>query len=102
MQKHYGVTVTATETFSDYELFSSWMDVLKNDYGSIYLVLDGSTDINDMAVRYASEKNLEVKSYPGAYKVNIVLAFWDGKEYGKEDMVKTITENGVIMYVVYF
>jgi hypothetical protein len=55
-----------------------------------------------MAVRYANEKNLEVKSYPGAYKVNIVLAFWDGKEYGKEDMIKTITENGVIMYVVYF
>lgn len=102
------IAVIGSRTFNDFRL-------LKDTLDSVYIsgiILGGDLGANKLAEQYANEKNIPIEIIPHAEgseltysivsRAQLVVAFWDGKSQGTQDLLKYAKRQGKQISIKYF
>lgn len=111
------VAVIGSRTFNDYDLLKDTLDMV---YIS-GIISGGSLGADKLAEQYAKEKNIPIQIIPNAdpertsrehtttertnsiiSQAQLVVAFWNGKSQGTEDLLNFAKRKGKQVKIVYF
>lgn len=102
------VAVIGSKTFNDYGL-------LKDTLDSVYIsgiISGGDLGADKLAEQYAKEKDIPIEVIPHTEnseltysiisRAQLVVAFWDGKSQGTQDLLKYAKKQGKQISIKYF
>ena len=113
----FKVIVAGGRDFNNYEVLKARLDTILNKKAEIVLVSGGARGADSLGERYALERNLPCKIFPGnwelhgksaGYKRNAemaeyadaLVAFWDGKSKGTGHMIDLAAKKRIQIRVV--
>lgn len=113
------IIVAGTRTFDDYPLLATWLDVLRVFYGDIVIISGSAPGADRLAETYAERNEIPIKLYPANWKEHsraagplrnqqmcevgdVLLAFWDGKSQGTDNMVHLAKAKGIPIHLVMY
>lgn len=102
--KMHKLIVAGNRTFTDWEFFTSVMNSI--NFSRIQIVEGGAEGVDEMAKRYAVINNISFRTFDAEWKIygkaagpirnkqmaeyaDGLLAFWDGKSKGTQNMIET-------------
>ena len=99
------VIIAGGRDFLDYEKLKEYCDKILSDIEYITIVSGKARGADTLGERYQKERNLQLKEYPAEWDIydkaaggirnekmaknaDMLIAFWDGKSSGTEDMIR--------------
>ena len=122
MKKDLQVIIAGSRSFDDYGLLQSKCDEILSSLEqekTITIVSGTASGADRLGERYAEQHNYQIKRYPAdwkrfslsagpirnelmAYHAEMLIAFWDGKSRGTQNMIKTARKAGLSVHVIPF
>lgn len=117
MDSQFRIVVAGCRNFTDYEKVKKRLEIELEVLGSrLVIVSGGAAGADSLGERFAKEHNLEIERFPADWKkygkaagpirneqmaqvADMVIAFWDGKSKGTENMLRMANKYGVKMDV---
>ena len=106
MDSQFRIVVAGCRNFTDYEKVKKRLEIELEVLGSrLVIVSGGAAGADSLGERFAKEHNLEIERFPADWKkygkaagpirndqmaqvADMVIAFWDGKSKGTENMLR--------------
>ena len=111
------VIVAGSRTFQNYQLLCKELDTIKEQIGTI--VCGEAKGADTLGRNYAYANNIKIKSFPADWQTygqkagmmrnsemaeyaDMLIAFWDGKSVGTQDMINKMEKLGKEVKIVYY
>jgi hypothetical protein len=116
----YRLIVAGGKDFTDYELMRKTLDAkLQNRQDEIIIVSAGCRGADKLGERYANERGYRIDRHRADWKRGVkravqgvnrsmgdnadaLVAFWDGKSFGTEDMISYAFDKGLPVEVIFY
>jgi hypothetical protein len=119
MRKITNVIIAGTRTFTDYKLVCTVMNVIRQKYGDIQIIVGGCKGADKCGELYAIENKIPYKVYNAEWKKygkragplrnekmskvgNVLVLFWDYESSGSEDMLHLAVREELDLYVMLY
>lgn len=113
------VIVAGSRTFSNYPFLKEKLDELRVEIGDFHVVSGKAAGADSLGERWARENRLEVIEFPADWRPNggywaeagkirnrkmaegsdVLVAFWDGRSAGTQDMIAVARLRGLRVIV---
>lgn len=121
-KKDLQVIIAGSRSFDDYGLLQSKCDEILSSLeqeNTITIVSGTASGADRLGERYAEQHQYQIKRYPADWKrfslsagpirnklmadhADMLIAFWDGKSRGTQNMIKTARKAGLSVRVIPF
>lgn len=113
------VIVAGSRNFNNYKMLQEKLDAILANQEEIIIVSGEAKGADQLGERYAKEQGYHIHSYPAAWEIHgrkagmirnekmaknadALVAFWDGKSRGTQNMITTAKRHNLPVRVIRF